>query len=158
MPVWVFLELISFGTLIDFYEFCAIRLASKDLDNDRYLLIALRQLRNACAHSNCLIGNMGQNNAARKLPHEVSQALSQCGIGKRTREKHSQNEPLRQIMIMLYFYNKQVTSSGAKERTARELKELIARMRKNADLYQKNQIILPTFQFFENVVTGLFKF
>lgn len=156
MPVWVFLELISFGTLIEFYKFCASNLHSKDLESDRYLLIALRQLRNACAHSNCLIGNMGQSNAERKLPYEVNEALARCNIGKRTRETHSRNEPLRQITIMLYFYSKQVTSEGARERAGKELRNLIERMNKHAEFYQKNQIILPAFQFFEKVVAGLF--
>lgn len=51
-PVWVLLEIIDFGDLIEFYSFYYYR-------NSTYFnLFNVKKLRNACAHNNCLLPSL----------------------------------------------------------------------------------------------------
>lgn len=51
-PVWAFVEIISLGTFVDFFGYCAKRLKNKQLINQYYLLKKIKKVRNAAAHSN----------------------------------------------------------------------------------------------------------
>ncbi len=55
MPVWAFLELTSFGTLIDFVRFCARRWGDRRLEASHYDLKRVKSVRNCAAHGSCLI-------------------------------------------------------------------------------------------------------
>lgn len=50
-PVWVFLEIIPFGRLIKFYRFVADKLQDRVMMDESYMLMDVRELRNACAHN-----------------------------------------------------------------------------------------------------------
>lgn len=50
-PAWVFLELVSFGSFIYFYKFCADKFDDKKMMDEFYLLQSVKSLRNACAHN-----------------------------------------------------------------------------------------------------------
>ena len=54
-PIWVFVEIVPFGRLIKFYRFIAEKLKDKKMINESYMLMDVRELRNACAHNNCII-------------------------------------------------------------------------------------------------------
>lgn len=48
-PAWALVELISFGSFIDFYRFCALRWGDREMRRERYLLKQVEAVRNACA-------------------------------------------------------------------------------------------------------------
>lgn len=56
-PVWVFLELITFGDFIKFYEFY-YKVMHIKMPINISILKMLKNLRNACAHNNCLIADL----------------------------------------------------------------------------------------------------
>ena len=53
-PIWAFVEIISFGTFINLYDYYY------DLNAlvQKQLLNPIKSLRNACAHNNCIINNL----------------------------------------------------------------------------------------------------
>ena len=51
MPVWVLMELFSFGSFIDLYLFCAERWDDERMRHEHYMLRQVKSVRNACAHS-----------------------------------------------------------------------------------------------------------
>ena len=53
MPIWVFLEVIDFGTLVDFYLFCATRWENSETLQEHYVLKSVKALRDATSHSLC---------------------------------------------------------------------------------------------------------
>ena len=77
-PIWAFIEVISFGTLVHFYKFCEERYGRKDMIDDYYLLMSVRTLRNAAAHSNCILHDMGAKDASFRTNHQVLTALGKC--------------------------------------------------------------------------------
>ena len=57
-PIWVFVEIIPFGRLIKFYRFVANKLQDRKMMDESYMLMDVRELRNACAHNNCIINDL----------------------------------------------------------------------------------------------------
>lgn len=54
IPVWVFIEIVSFGGLVGFYHYCAKRYSDKEMIDDYYRLLTCKKNRNGAAHSNCI--------------------------------------------------------------------------------------------------------
>lgn len=153
-PIWAFIEIVPLGTLIHFYGFCYDQLNSKDLKDGYYLLITIKELRNAAAHSNCLIHDMGAKDRKHKPNYGMLRALE--GIGKATRDNQLKNERMRQIITLLYVHAILVTSAGVHEHTKDNLKDLVSRMYRHIDYYDGNENILASFGFFKNAVDILF--
>jgi len=57
-PIWVFIEVISFGRLVSFYDFCANRFSDMSMKNNFYRLLTCKEIRNASAHSNCILNDL----------------------------------------------------------------------------------------------------
>lgn len=150
-PIWVFVEIISFGTFISFYKFCADELASKRMQDEFYLLLTVKAIRNAAAHNNCIINDLnGKDNKIRPNDRMV-QALS-TGFSRNEKRNRLKNERICQIVTLLFTHSAIVTSQSARQRRGESLKLLIDRMYKNIDLYAKNDTILTNFSFLKRVV------
>lgn len=149
-PVWAFIEIISFGTLVHFYSFCADQLNLKDLKDDYYLLMTIKELRNAAAHSNCIIHDMGAKDQKYKPNFDMLRELKT--ISKATRDSQLKNERMRQMITLLYTHKKIVASSGVRNHIKSELSQLVERMYHHIDYYQDNSNILMSFKFFKKCV------
>ena len=75
-PAWVFLELLPFGTILDFYLFCAKRFNSKPMCDRFYIMIRCKNVRNACAHNDCFINDFHIGTAPYKPKYPVIQKLA----------------------------------------------------------------------------------
>ena len=162
-PAWAFLELISFGTFTHFYNYCAKHIyeggdnASKKamLDN-YYLLMAVKSMRNACAHNNCIINDLGPQRLGRRLDTAISREVGAiASIGKRTRDSRMDNERVRQIVTTLYMH-RILATAGVKLHRADSLHVFTSRMMKNLTYYQGNQVINSTFLFLEHIIDSWF--
>jgi len=153
-PVWAFIEIASLGTIIHFYGFCSDQLNNKDLKDGYYLLITIKELRNAAAHSNCLIHDMGAKDSRHKPNYSMLRALSD--ISKTTKDNQLKNERMRQIITLLYTHTALVTSVGVHEHTKDNLADLVSRMYHHIDYYDGNENILASFGFFKKSVDILF--
>lgn len=153
-PVWAFIEVVPFGTTMRFYGFCAQRFNDGDMKNEYYLLQTIRQLRNACAHSNCLIHNMGTKDAKHRTSYKVLRALNE--IPKSKRKSQLGNECMRQIVTLLYAHSIFVPDGGVRKRVKDGLNELVRRMYVHFDYYEENSNICAFFGFFKKSVDILF--
>ena len=153
-PVWAFVEIISFGTLIHFYGFCSDQLKNKDLKEEYFLLITIKELRNASAHSNCLIHDMGAKDSRHKPNYKMLRAIS--GISKAKRDNQLKNERMRQMATLLYAHTVLVSSAGVHNHTTENLNELISRMYRRIDDYYGNENILAGFEFLKKIIDILF--
>ncbi|MFQ9742762.1 MAG: Abi family protein [Slackia sp.] len=146
-PVWAFQEVISFGSFNYFTKFCSERFEDKTLANDFYLLQDVRSLRNACAHNNCIINDMGAKPGGKRPNDTISQAVSSvASIGSGQRRSKLSNERLRQIVATLYLH-KERASSGVLEHRTEDLGKFAERMKKNIDYYDGNNQIKSGFRF-----------
>ena len=85
MPIWVLLELSSFGTVADVYRFCADRWGDRPMLREHYFLRSAKGVRNACAHSSAIINGFLHRRMAEgtALADEASAGLRTLADGIR---------------------------------------------------------------------------
>ena len=157
-PVWAFLEVIPFGSFINFLKYCSEYFGDKSLKDDHYLLFDVRRFRNAAAHNSCVIHNLALRTASSSTPnYNVSRYLSgTLKVGKKIRDRRMSIAALRDIVTLLYAHRNIVTSSGVLEARGNAIKEVIDRCYKHIDYYSGNDHILVSFNFLKKVVDNLY--
>lgn len=152
-PVWVLLELIPFGRLVSFYGFCAERFQDKKMKRQYYMLKTCKDIRNAAAHSSCILNDLRANTTQYDTNYDVSRELSKIkGLSKDVRDKKMSNARVQQIVTLLYVYKRIVTSKGVQEKAVKRLEEFKVRMLRNAHYYEDNDIIRSNFEFLTKVI------
>ena len=155
-PVWVFVELISFGDLtylIAFYD----ELYSDSIVNNKFMNI-VRDMRNAAAHSNCLINKLFEPLAlGQQIDSIISNYIKNIpNISSAARAKNLNYRVIYNFIILLYVYNEIVPDGIAKRRRHDELKKLFNdRMTKHYDYFQSNNKITGVYNFAKKVVDSL---
>lgn len=158
MPVWAYVELISFKDLKDLIEYYADQ-TGWTLPIDLRSLDRVRQIRNACAHGNAIINDLNPKPNMRDksvTPREITQFVANAGVSKETREKKLSNPRINQIVHLLYIYNQVVTSQHTREMRINELKRLInERIPENKLFFAKNDLLTSTYHFFKTIVSTI---
>lgn len=153
-PVWVFVELISFGDLTYLCEFYKELYGEEIIDNKFMNLV--RDLRNASAHSNCLINKLSktiQGVPDKRILDFVKQL--QC-VGKESIANNLHKSFMYNFVVLLYVYDQIVISSGVKKNRYSELCNLIDdRMVRNQSYFAKNNIIKTQYNFIRKIVDKL---
>jgi len=149
-PIWVFIELLSFSDMAKFVAYCNERL-NKTIVNTK-LLNSVRDLRNASAHSSCLIHNLKKGNV--KPLGEVCQFVVRIKeIGAVARKNKLSNKFLYDFTTLLYAYSMLVIDEEVKVQRYKNLEKLfLDSMLRNKDYYQKNDIIISAYNFLKKIV------
>ena len=130
MPIWVLLELSSFGTVADVYRFCANRWGDHSMLREHYLLRSAKGVRNACAHSSAMINGLGAaSHAARPAPDALTVALRDAGFSKRSRASRMKNLRLQQIASLLLLHRRMAKGTALAEEASSLLRPLADDMR-----------------------------
>ena len=149
-PAWVFVELISFGDIVKLYEYYSERYPGRLKDSE--LLYSIRDLRNATAHSNCLINKLkkGTNKPSVKIIKFISNI---GGIGTSMRTSKLSNKFLYDFVSLLYVYNEFINVNIVKEKRFKQIQEFIdGRVIKNREYFEKNECIKTAYTFVKKVV------
>lgn len=153
IPVWEFLEVITFGELVNFYEFF-----SKEYDLSRelknvYILREIVKLRNAVAHNSCVLCELDKKDNLYNPDFKVVQFLNRCGIKKEARDLKLSNSRIRQITYTLYMFNEIVTSNGVKKNITDELNSLFyERIILHKEYYNNNELLKSIYLFFDKII------
>ncbi|MGN1115393.1 MAG: Abi family protein [Candidatus Ornithomonoglobus sp.] len=151
-PAWVYMELITFGTLAHFCDFYSREYKRNFLDIDINMLNSVRDLRNASVHHNCIINQLkkGDNQPLLKITQFVGGIN---GIGEKSRRRKLSNKFLYDFTTLLYVYNNLVMGTEMKRRRIGELSALVNnRMNKHSDYFVTNEVIKSSFEFMRKVV------
>ena len=125
MPIWVLLELSSFGTVADVYRYCANRWGEAAMLDEHYMLKKARDVRNACAHSAAIINGLGSNgHVARPAPSELTIALREAGFSKRSRSSRMRNQRLQQIATLLLLHRRMAEGTALADGASARLRPL----------------------------------
>ena len=155
-PVWVFVEVISFGDLLHFLEF--YQQTYNDFFLDHKLMNIIRDFRNASAHSNCLLNHLTERLDSTKQPdiNIVNFVKGITTISKSSRRANLRNKFTYNFVTLLYIYNL-VSSEGAKKSTFKRLKLFMEdRCLKHKDFFQsKNLKIESVYKFLKKIVDNL---
>ena len=147
-PVWVLMELLSFGSIINFYLYYY---ESKNEPHiKRGILNLIRNLRNAAAHNNCIIYDL--NKSTTSPPSDISQFVSKIDtISKERRKKQLTSRAILEFVTLMYIYDKCVHGKVKKHRF-REINELINnRLRLNKDYFRSNDLLCSAYNFVKQV-------
>ncbi|KYM64583.1 Abi-like protein [Fusobacterium necrophorum subsp. funduliforme] len=148
-PLWAFVEVISFGDTIKLYEFYCRKYGT--LQNWK-LLYPVRDIRNAAAHSNCLIYNL-EKNGIKTSPKIINYVKSIPTIGEDMRKNKLSNKLFSDFTTLIYVYEKFVTSEGLKKKRGKELKEFFdKRMLKNKNFFKQNHLICSAYKFVKSLI------
>ena len=155
MPVWAFVEVISFGNLLKFAEFVT-KNTTWSLPVDYIALDKVRQLRNAAAHNNCIINDLHAKATSRTPPSYITRFVSHCGVSKNVRAKKMSNPRFAQIVYMLYVYDSLVQSDNSRKQSLSMIKKLVnVRMKEHKDYFKRNTVITSTYEAFSKIVNSL---
>ncbi len=149
-PAWVFVELISFGDMVKLYEYYSERYPGRLKDSE--LLYSIRDLRNATAHSNCLINKLqrGTNKPSVKIIKFVSNI---DGIGTSMRKNKLSNKFLYDFISLLYVYNEFINVNIVKQKRFKQIQEFMYdRVIKNKEYFEKNECIKMAYIFVKKVI------
>lgn len=153
IPMWVFIEIIPFGSYINFYKHCAKYLSNKLMEDEFYLFLCIKELRNAAAHNNCILNDMHPKTTRYNTNYRV---LSKLNQSRHIHQKKMSNARTQQIITLFFAYTKLVTSPGVANNQSIVLHRLTERMFKNISYYNSSETIRTTFQFIKEVIDNWF--
>lgn len=157
-PIWAFIEIIPFGRLVAFYGFCADRFADKEMKNNFYRLLTCKEIRNASAHSNCILNDPKARTAAHKTNTAVTNELMMINdMNSNFRRNRMSNARIQQLVTLFYMHRTMVESDGIKKSESEEIQKVMKRIDRNYDYYSTNPMIKGTFDFLKMVVDNWFK-
>lgn len=154
-PVWVFLEIISFGTLLHFCAFYEKDSGSVLVNNA--LMNTIRDLRNASAHSNCIMNKMGERLDPTKQPHSdiTTFVRGMPGISDSSR-RHNLSCKFAYNMTTLLFVYESLVPKNARKKRYDELKDFMDnRAIRHKDYFASNTKITSTYKFLKKEVDFL---
>lgn len=155
-PAWAFIEVVSFGSFLYFYKFCAKRFNDREMLKEFYILQAVKSLRNACAHNSCILNNLRADRPQFKPSYVVTRELSTiAGIGLDQRKSKMSNDRMQQIVTTLYAH-RELASQGVSEHRAKSLAVFVQRMNRHVDYYRGNLQVSTGFDFLAKVISAWF--
>lgn len=143
MPVWALLELLSFGQLIMLGKFIANLLQNKGLEKLAIQMHDIKDIRNACAHDNCILNDLASKTRKHLPNHIVSNKLGNLKISKRSRDNKLSNPRIYQITAVLVFHKRLVKNPFIQESIRLKLQHFKLRLIHNHNY--TNNIVLSSF-------------
>ena len=157
IPIWEFLEIITFGELINFFEFYTKKFK---LEDSKYIFILreINKLRNAVAHNSCVLSELDKLDNHHRADTLIINYLKECGIGKGSRDKKLANSRIRQITYTLYLFNIIVSSEGVKRNVKHDITKLFyKRIISNAKYYNNNELLKSIYNYFDKIIERNYK-
>ena len=156
-PVWVFVELISFGDLLYFCSFYE-KIYGVQIINNK-LMNTVRDVRNAAAHSNCLLNKMTEKiDSTKQVNNEISSfIIGMKNISKTSRVNNLSYKFTNSFVTVLYVYDS-LMNEIPKQKRYKEIQEFMnGRVVKNKQFFQSNSKIVGVNNFHKKVIDNLVK-
>ncbi len=153
IPVWEFLEIITFGELVNFYEFFSKEYNLKNELKNIFILREICKLRNAVAHNSYILCELDKKDNNFVPDYKIINYLNNCDIKKETRDNKLSNSRIRQITYTLYMFNEIVTSVGIKENITKDIDNLFyKRIVLHKDYYNNNELLKSIYIYFNKII------
>jgi len=151
--LWNVVEVLSFGDFINLYQLYYEKY--EDKSSFSKAIFPIRLLRNAAAHSNCLLNSLATPYSIKiKANGKLTRIVSKIpGVGKRDLQSKMSNPVIHDFALLLYIFNEIVESEGVRLNTYRKLKKLFnERIPRNKEYFSKNQKLTSTYDFVKKIV------
>ncbi len=152
LPVWILIEVISFGDFCSFYEFYYKIYGNAPIGYN--VIKCIKSLRNACAHNNCILHDI-RTMDTHSCP-EIDRFLKNMGETSDTVRKNLRRRPIYEIICLLYVYDK-VVSPNVKKHGFYQLCNLFKyRMVQNKHFFKDHQILKSCYNMVSKIIDKLF--
>lgn len=156
-PVWVFVELISFGDLLYFTSFYENEYNIKIINNT--FMNIVRDLRNASAHSNCILNKMTERiDSTKQINSEISEFVKRMSdVSKQSRKNNLNYKFTYNFICLLYVYDSLMSNTVKQKRYKQIIEFMDGRVKKNKNYFLSNSKILGVYNFNKKVIDNLFR-
>ena len=150
MPLWVFLEVISFGELSKFCKFLADK--GYFLPWEVEIIFNVRSFRNAAAHNHCLFSQLIRTDT--KPINKVRQYVE--GIEKITKTQKNMNlksKCINDFVTLLFAFEYYVKSEGIINHTREDINHLFfVRMPRKKEYFEKCITVKNAYEFIQKIL------
>lgn len=156
-PIWVLVELLSFGDLLKLVYFYNNQYPDFVCNIPKYSVMApVKSLRNACAHNNCLLSDMRPSNETKPNAAVISFIMKSVGnYSSMEIHKKLSCRPIFEIVSLLNNYisivSPKIRANGIS--TLREFTN--TRMLRNPDYFINAKEVLTSFLFIQKVLDSI---
>lgn len=158
IPIWEFLEIITIGELVNFYDFYTKEYNLTEEHKNIFIFREIVKLRNAVAHNSCVLCELDKKDNLYSPDYKIIQYLKECSIGKNTRDNKLKNSRIRQITYTLYMFNEIVTSEGVKDNVKEDINELFyGRIIHHKEYYNNNELLKSIYLYFGKIIEKKYK-
>ncbi len=156
-PVWVFVELISFGDLLYFTSFYENEYNIKIINNT--FMNIVRDLRNASAHSNCILNKMTERiDSTKQINSEISEFVKRMSdVSKQSRKNNLNYKFTYNFICLLYVYDSLMSDAVKQKRYKQIIEFMDGRVKKNKNYFLSNSKIVGVYNFNKKVVDNLIR-
>lgn len=147
-PIWVFLEIISFGDLIEFYKFYNSKFPIGN--NVSNYLWSARILRNAAAHNSCILNRLSEKyNDDKNINNTLMIVLKRNyhSLAPSKVKQYLLNPVIQDLLDILILLKKLDKGGSLLSKRTKEINHFMRRCRKNASYYKTNNILLSSYKF-----------
>lgn len=137
MPIWVFMEIASFGVLSLFTDFYYKKYKTKNLRQIHSHLKFCKNIRNACAHSDPFLINLFSDKEFLRHP---SAPVMSVGENMNISKEYITDLKINDL-ISTFYLHKKIQSKKLAEHRVREGKRLLDRFNRHNEWYSENQKI-----------------
>lgn len=153
-PIWVFLEVISFGEFVNLYRYYCETYSCGSLDYE--ILYGVRDIRNAAAHNNCIIHNLRDKSGYYKNEVVTIVRALLPELRLRTIRDRLKNQSVQDFVSLLIGLDIVVMSNPFKTKLLEEFAILFTdRMTRKAYLYKSAPAISQTYEFCKKVLDAV---
>lgn len=158
-PVWVFFEVITFGTFVKFIEFYYKTRKNKSYRELDQVLRYVKNIRNSAAHNNPIIMDIV---SIGQLTSPVTKYISSFvipikAIKPELRRKKLSNRKIHDLTALFYVYDTFVLSVPMKKVRYESVKEILVRSKRNKNYYTNNPGLISVYNYFNKMVDHLTK-
>ena len=156
LPLDDFLELLTFGELIKFFEFYS---KNYNLDDYRlsYLLGDARKLRNAIAHGQLILCDLKKINKNYQSKYKLILFLKKHNLGKTSMTNKLKNPIVREITSTICIFNEFVDGENTRQFVKSIISDLFSfTLTRNKEYYDNNYLLRSTFFYFKRLTKKIF--
>lgn len=157
IPVWSFIETLSFGKFIELYDLYYGIYGGKSYGS---YLGSIKFLRNAAAHNTCLLNSLRKPYSVKiKKNMDIMDRLSKSRKFTTSYKTKMQNPVVHDFVVLLFVYWDILNTPAnrhMREKGFQDLKELFfVKMQRNKDFFAKNDVLVENYEFVCRVIEYL---
>lgn len=145
-PVWVYLEVVSFGLLCSFNRWLAKERSITDY-SDIDILFGISRFRNAAAHNYCILNHLTKRDNCIPKPRVRNFVKTIAPPGYNVNER-LKPQCVHDFFSLLYAFDKYVKSNGVRTHTIEDINQLFnIRMVRHAEYFKSCDPIIHSYKF-----------